>query len=228
MSSRTAMIAAGVVLVLGGGVAAAGGTAGLVALGTDGTLESGRSSLASRTTALVTDEAYINHLDTHLLGHPSVTLSVRGSGRPVFVGVGPAAAVDRYLAGAEVETVTDLEVRPLRLTTTVHHGATRPAPPADQTFWVAQADGGSAAATTWPIHDGRYRVVVMNADGSPGIRVDGEVGLRAAWLTPVVWSVLGGGLAVLLLGLTLLLLGLRSVTRPDRVAAAPSYQTVGL
>ena len=52
-------------------------------------------------------------------------IDVRGWGKPVFVGVGPAEAVDRYLAGASVETVTDVEVRPFELTTTVREGSMR-------------------------------------------------------------------------------------------------------
>ena len=185
MSKRTALIAAGVVLAAGGGVTAIAGGATLAIAGTDGTLSTGRHALTSDTAALVSDRADIDDFDRAHVGHPALDLTVTGSDRPVFVGVGPAADVDRYLAGASVETVDDIETGPFHLETTVRSGTARLAPPVDQDFWVARSSGATSAATSWHLHDGRYRVVVMNADGTPGIHADGKFGLHVPWLTPV-------------------------------------------
>jgi len=59
MSKRTALIAAGVVLVAGGAVTAIAGGATLAIAGTDGTLSSGQHALTSDTSALVSDRADI-------------------------------------------------------------------------------------------------------------------------------------------------------------------------
>jgi hypothetical protein len=226
MSKRTALIAAGIILTVSGGFAAAGGGAVVAAVGSDNTLSTGRHAITSPTSALVTDEGDINDFDAGSLGHPAIKLSVSGSGKPVFVGVGPAAAVDRYLAGAEVETVTDFDVRPFELTTTVQVGTRRLTSPLAQSFWVAQSEGSSTAATTWKIRDGSYRVVVMNVDGSAGIDIDARFGLHVPRLTAIGWILLGGGFGVLLLGVTVLILGLRSRTPSAPVQTTPEHVTV--
>jgi hypothetical protein len=228
MSKRTALIAAGIVLAAGGGVTAVAGGTTLAIAGTDGTLSTGRHALTSETAALVSDRADIDDLDRAHVGHPSLELSVTGSNRAVFVGVGPAADVDRYLAGASVETVDDIETGPFHLETTVRSGTSQLAPPVDQDFWVARSTGATSAATTWRLHDGKYRVVVMNADGTPGVHADGKFGLHVPWLAPVAFTALGGGAAVLLAGVTILVIALRDQPEPAPVASPSPYVTVGL
>ena len=228
MSKRTALIAAGVVLAAGGGVTAIAGGATLAIAGTDGTLSTGQHALTSDTAALVSDRADIDDFDSAHVGHPAVKLSITDSDRPVFVGVGPAGAVDRYLVGASVETVDDVDTGPFHLETTVRSGTAQPAPPVDQDFWVARSSGATSAATSWHLHDGKYRVVVMNADGTPGIHADGKFGLHVPWLAPVAFTALGGGAAVLLAGITILVLGLRNEPEPAPVDTPSPYVTVGL
>jgi len=126
-----------------------------------------------------------------------------------------------------VETVDDIETGPFHLETTVRSGAARLAPPVDQDFWVARSSGATSAATSWHLHDGRYRVVVMNADGAPGIHADGKFGLHLPWLTPVAVTALGGGAAVLLVGIAVLVIGLRNVPEPTPVVSPSPYVTVG-
>jgi hypothetical protein len=228
MSKRTALIAAGVVLAAGGGVTAVAGGATLAIAGTDSTLSTGRHALTSDTAALVSDRADLDDLDGAHIGNPSLKLAVTGSDRPVFVGVGPAADVDRYLAGASVETVDDVDADPFRLETTVRTGTAQLAPPVDQDFWVARSTGATSAATSWHLRDGKYRVVVMNADGTPGIHADGKFGLHVPWLAPVAFTALGGGTPVLLAGITILVLGLRNEPEPAPVDSPSPYVTVGL
>jgi len=228
MSKRTALIAAGFVLAVGGGVTAIAGGATLAVAGTDGTVSTGRHLFTSDTAALVSDRADIDDFNGARVGHPAVRLSVSGSERPVFVGVAPAAAVDRYLAGASVETVDDVETGPFRLDTTVRPGTARLAPPVDQDFWVARSTGATSAATSWHLRDGKYRLVVMNADGTPGIRAVGTFGLRVPWLAPVAFTALAAGAAVLLAGITLFVVGLRNESQPTPVDGPPPYVTVGL
>jgi hypothetical protein len=228
MSKRTVLIAAGIILTVGGGVVATGGGALVAAIGSDSTLSTGHHAITSQTSALVTEEGDFDDFDAGVLGHPAIKVSVSGSDKPVFVGVGPVDAVDRYLAGSEVETVTDFDVRPFELTTTVRDGSARLTSPLDESFWVAQSDGTSAAATSWKINEGNYRLVIMNADGSPGIDVDGRFGLHVPRLTTIGWTLLGGGLGVLLIGVTVLILGLRTRTPSAPAEATAQYVTVSI
>ena len=226
MSQRIALVAAGAALTALGGLLAVGGGAVVAVTGTDGTLSSGHNTVSSTTSALVTEQGDIDEGGIGFVADPSVEIAVEGSGQPVFVGVGPADAVDRYLAGASVETVTDFEVRPFELTTKVRDGSARLESPLDQSFWVAEADGRSAAETSWKIRDGRYRIVVMNADGSPGIDVEGEVGVHVPRLTAVASTALAGGLILVVTGIVLVIAGARSKDTPAPQAPASPYVAV--
>jgi hypothetical protein len=86
-------------------------------------------------------------------------------------------------------------------------GGGRPqSPPGTQDFWVASSSGPGARALTWDPADGSWTVVVMNADGRPGIDVSADLGARLpalGWIA--VGLVLAG--AVLLVGGVILIAG---------------------
>ena len=214
MSKRIALITAGAVALVGGGAAAICGGAVLAVFGTDNTISSGQHPVSTTTSALVTEQGDFGAHSADILGHPAVKISVTGSAKPVFVGVGPAAAVDRYLAGAAVETVTDFELRPFDLTTTRREGTVRLAPPVEQSFWVAKSVGSTSAATDWKVRDGSYRIVLMNADGSAGVDVESRFGLGVPHLAAIGATVLAGGLLFVVVGVALLLAGLRTRSQP--------------
>jgi hypothetical protein len=222
-SPRIAVIITGVLFVLAGlGTAAAGG--GLLALfGGDSQVSSGRHALSTPTTALVSEVADISDTSdlASVVGRPKVGMSVEAASRDkgVFVGIGPAADVDRYLANSPIDEVTDLEVDPFVLDRSPRSGTKRPAPPADQKFWVAQGAGRDTAALDWKVRDGDYRVVVMNADGSRGVNTAGSVDLEVPHLPTIAWILMGSGLVLLLGGATAIIGAV--VTRPDEVAARP-------
>ena len=183
MSKRTALIATGAVLTAAGGALAAGGLALAALGGTDGTLSTGRPS-RHHATAVVSDKGDLGGSTSLAFGDPTVKVSVNDSDQPVFVGIGPAEDVDRFLAGATVQTVSDFDLLPFQLDTETREGTQQPGSPLDETFWVAQSDGATSAATSWKIDDGSYRVVVMNADGSPGVDVDGSLAVRVPSSAP--------------------------------------------
>ena len=140
MSKRAALIAAGAILTLGGAALAVTGGAVVAAIGTDGTFSS-RGTVTSTAAALVSERGVIEDRGAGALGRPSVEIGVTDSVKPVFVGVGPARDVDRYLAGAAVETVTDFDVAPLHLTGSVREGSRQLDAPGDQDFWVERSEG---------------------------------------------------------------------------------------
>lgn len=106
------------------------------------------------------------------------------SDRALFVGIGPEEQVDTYLAGvahAEIDDVDDDLAASYRL----RAGSDEVAPPGDQTFWVASSEGVGTQELLWEATDGLWAVVVMNADGEPGISADTDVGVKAGFVLPL-------------------------------------------
>ena len=89
--------------------------------GSDNRLTSGVHRISTSTNALVTslDDVGDLHGTADVVGSPTLGLQLTGAAKPNFVGIGPAEAVDRYLATATVETVRDLDVDPFRMRTPV-------------------------------------------------------------------------------------------------------------
>jgi len=116
-------------------------------------------------------------------------------GRPVFVGIARESAVDSYLRGVAHDEVTDVHGNPFSVETVRHAGTVRPAAPARQAFWAASATGRGTQTATWKVDNGRWAVVVMNADGRRGVTTDVSVGASAGWL---IWVGLGLVLAGIL------------------------------
>ncbi len=76
------------------------------------------------------------------VGHAALT--VDGDG-PLFVGIGPAGQVERFVASG--------------------------ANPHQADFWAYSSDGADTEIR-WDLEPGRWAVVVMNPDGSPGVEAD--------------------------------------------------------
>src|SRR5215210_5902558 len=115
-------------------------------------------------------------------------------GQPVFAGIARTTDVERYLAGTAHTEVTDVETSPFEVSYDDHEGSRRPAAPADERIWATSVEGSGRQTLDWDVRDGRWSVVVMNADGSPGIDADVKAGVSIGFLEP-----LGGG-GLLLLG----------------------------
>ena len=220
MTKRVVCIVLGSFFIVVGALTAIGGTALLVLFRGSDTLSSGTEHAATPTVALVTalDDVQGGSGPGDTVGTPSITLSVTNSGRDVFIGVGPAAAVERYLAGAPIDRVSDLKVDPFRLKTVRRDGNATPQPPASQSFWTAKASG-SNPRLTWNITDGSYRLVVMNTDASPRVAIDGKFSLTVPHLFGIALGLLIGGVIALIIGVVLLVLGLR--TAPGRQEPVP-------
>src|SRR3954447_9817991 len=210
--------------IIGGGLLATVGAAialgagGILALGgSDGTFNSGHRDLSTKTTALVSEPAKLNGTKdlTDVLGQPSVRISADSvrSDRNVFIGIGPKAQVDRYLAGAPIDTVHDFSVEPWNLDKTAREGTAKPKPPATQSFWVAKS-AGSTAAIDWKVRDGNWRVVVMNADGTRGVATMSEFEVQIPHLATIALIALIAGLVALAGGIALI--AMRSRRRDQR------------
>jgi hypothetical protein len=155
----------------------------------DGFLMSPSRDLTTPSYAIVSESAKLDTggaewaLDTFL-----GTVRIRSeSDRAVFVGIGPAVAVDAYLAGVARDEVSDLDNSGDPEYTSREGGAPR-SPPSKQTFWAESASGSGEQTVDWDPQDGRWRVVVMNADASRGVSSEMSIG---AELDSVLWIGIG-------------------------------------
>jgi hypothetical protein len=199
--SRAVPITLGALLATFGALIAAAAAAALIQGGTDGTIESDRGPIATPTAAFVSGTATVDDAAeiAEVIGDTELHVSAdRAFGeKPAFVGIGPADAVDRYLKGAPIERVEDLEVEPLSLASRTRPGSREPKAPVSQDFWVAKSTGPGEASIDWEVRDGRYKLVVMNADGSRGVEADAQFGVDIPFLPALALGVLiVGGVAI--------------------------------
>ena len=117
--------------------------------------------------------------------------------RPVFIGIGPQADVERYLGDVERSVVTGFQRHPRY--DQQSGGAPAGAPTAER-FWVASASGAGEQAIIWKPQSGDWVAVLMNADGTRGVQADLSIG---AELDAALWigiGMLAGGVVLLALG----------------------------
>jgi hypothetical protein len=119
-----------------------------------------------------------------------IRVTARGTpANPVFVGIAPTGKVDAYLRGVAQDEIVDLEIDPFSVGYHRRPGTAVPAAPTAQAFWASHASGSGRQTVTWAVQKGDWAVVIMNADGSAGVRAPVSVGAKAAFL---IW--LGAGL----------------------------------
>ncbi len=146
-----------------------------------------------------------------------ITATAR-DGRDLFIGIGPAAAVERYLSGAAHAQVDD--VRHGDVILRERPGRSQLAPPGQQRFWAASTQGAGRQQLTWKARGGSWSAVVMHPDGSPGLDVDVRVGARVGALPWITGGLGAVGLLLLVLGGLLMVVGLRP--RPAAATPAPA------
>jgi hypothetical protein len=119
-----------------------------------------------------------------LLGDVRIRVTPVSSGVPLFVGIGRSTDVDRYLTGVNHTVISEFWGDE----TEAVDGGPAGTPPGTQDFWVASASGPGDQTVERDPADGSWSVVVMNADGRPGIDVGADLGAR---MPAVPWIALG-------------------------------------
>ena len=119
-----------------------------------------------------------------LLDEVRIRVTPTGDEGPLFVGIGPSPDVDRYLAGVNHTVITEFFGDETRAV----DGGSVSSPPGSQDFWVASATGSGSQTVLWEPTDGSWTVVVMNADGRPGIAIGADLGAKVSALP---WIALG-------------------------------------
>jgi len=204
-----------------------GGAAGTIAYGTArndaGFFDTRIEGLQSQTAVVASDDIDLGSgrgAPEWLLDRGDVTVELRAesvrSDVPLFIGVGPEDDVDAYLSGFARDEVTDLKGRTLELRRIDGEGAVPP--PRDQSFWVATSEGVDEQLLRWDVESGRWVVVVMNADGSPGVAAGLHAGIKAGFLLPLFITLLVIGAILTAVAVAVIV----AVLHRDR-AAEPSH-----
>jgi hypothetical protein len=210
-----------------GVLAGIGGGALMALFGSNDTLDSGVQQVSTPTRALVSPASSIHDTSGVQTAFGSVRLHITatpaGAGQHIFLGIGPASAVDHYLSGVSHDVATDVSVDPFRLTLARHGGSAMPPPPGSQSFWVAQASGNHPTLT-WTVTSGSYRVVVMNTDAAAPVAFTGGLDLTIPHLFAIGIGLLIGGIVLIVIAIVLIVLGARSQPQsrpvPDLAARA--------
>jgi hypothetical protein len=216
---RVVAIVCGSLAALVGVALAIGGVVLLMAHATlrdaDGFFMSSTERFTTPTRALTSEGLTIGHVDgpgaTRAAEAAPIRVRVRATradGRTIFVGIARERALDRYLGGVAHDEVTDVHRSPFTVDTLRRRGVAAPAPAGRQRLWAAAAAGRGTQAVEWKVRSGRWSVVVMNADGRPGIAADVSVGARAPWLPWVGLGLMAAGALALAGGAALIRGGL--------------------
>lgn len=124
------------------------------------------------------------------------------SSSPLFVGIARSADVDRYLAGVDHTVITEFWKDEVEN----RDGGSPPSAPGTQSFWAVSDSGAGPRTVVWDPSDGSWTVVVMNADGRPGVAIGADLGAKVPALPWIALGVSVAG-ALFLAGGALLILG---------------------
>lgn len=234
---RIVMIVIGSLVALLGIGLLVGGTGALVAYATQregGFFETGEVRLASPTYAITSDRVDLESepagsdwlVDRGALGTVRVSVDPARPDTPVFVGIGPSADVAAYLDRVSQDQIRDFELSPDRVTYRRLPGEAAPAPPIEESFWVAQVTTDDADDLTWKVESGDWTVVLMNVDASRGVDLDARLGIKVDWFLPATLGLMGSGLVLLAGGTILAIAGSRRLARhvePPPTAAPATW-----
>jgi Domain of unknown function (DUF4389) len=201
---------------------AVGAVTGLVALGL---LATGVGALAidrtQREDGFVTTPSHTYSTPTYALVSETAELegprwawrdlvgTVRVTGRadhPVFLGIGRESDVQRYLAGVGHEVVRDIGDDPGEYDR--QPGDSPAAPPGEQSFWAASAQGTGVVHVDWDVASGNWALVVMNPDGARYVDANLRIGAELDALPWVGGGLLGAGVLLALVAAGLIVLAL--------------------
>ena len=147
-------------------------------------------------------------LPHEVLGDIRLRVTSSNTAVPVFVGIAPTAAVERYLDGVArtvaraasgASSAHDLQIS----------GRAPSTPPTAQTIWDASSVGTRTQELRWTPRAGDWAVVVMNADGSDGVAATASAGAQLPWLGPAGVAFTLGGLVLLTVGIILITVATR-------------------
>jgi len=213
-----AIIVGCLLLVPGLGMAAGGAAAAIgqaVATDDDGYFRFTLDRVESTGVAVATTELWLDDVEGDaapwVFDFLDVDLRLRVDGAAstddVFVGIARSADVEQYLAAAAHSEVIEVDDRTPRYEQV--GGTASIESPLEQDFWTVSASGTGEQQLDWEARGGRWSVVVMNADGSPVVSADVEIGARSGAVTAVSIGLLALGGILTSAAVVLIVVGAR-------------------
>ena len=189
----------------------------------DGFLSTPRDTFSTTSYALVSEPIDLLEADNRgarwalsddVLG--DVRLTADGD-EAVFIGVARTRDVERYLGGVEHDQVVDVRYDPFSVDYRRTAGGAPASAPGDAGFWTVSTSGTGRQTLDWDVEPGKWSVVVMNVDGSDGLRADITVGANASFLLWLAIGLLLAGLLFLAGGGAMIFAGARHTGAPTAV-----------
>ena len=179
----------------------------------DGFYTTASHTYSTPTRALTTDNLDVNGVPGWLnasdhLGRVRID-PTSASGKPAFIGIARTHDVDGYLDQVAHDEITDFDFDPFATDTVRRAGEARPAMPAAQTFWAASSVDGRTL--DWKVREGDWTVVVMNADGSPGVNLEAKAGAKLPLIGRFAWGFAIPGALLGAVSLVLVVAGARGI-----------------
>ncbi|GAB2463674.1 DUF4389 domain-containing protein [Jatrophihabitans fulvus] len=196
---RVTSLVAGILMgILALGIVGAGGVAAWATStqrGAGGYISSDRHTFRTDGYAVTSDRIDLGNAgDAVTPGDVLGTVRIRVRGidatDDVFVGIAPKADADRYLRGVSHLVVTGWDGSDRTRSGSGRAPAVRPS---EAGIWSASAKGTGPQTLTWTPSGGDWTVVVMNADGRPGLGVSADVGATVPDLALIATVLLVGG-----------------------------------
>lgn len=233
---RVLSLIVGVLLMLlGFGVGIGGGVLLAVnsARDADGYATSSELTLTTPTAALVSSDMTIQGTNAWQVrwgdfGTVRVTATAQ-SQAPIFLGVGLASDVNSWLSGTARDEVTQAwGTRNSPRYQRISGDLRALSPPTEQTFWVSRASGPGTIQLQWNAlaSDGRYVLVLANADGSLSVAARSHVGVKVPPLVPLGSGLLIAAGVLILVAIVLIYVGASGLGRHHGgTPAAPTGPT---
>jgi len=140
--------------------------------------------------------------------------------KAVFVGIASAVDISTYVSDVAVERVESWDDDP---ELAYVPGEFSIAPPESQDIWVASNISGDLE---WDISDGDWAIVVLNADGTPGVDVGVTGSARIPFLRTLGVVLIAAGLIGMTVGTLLTYYGVRRVRETHPHIAGPTQPLV--
>ena len=224
-------VVVGVVMMLGGAVIGFGGGVLLAVNSTRdaaGYATSPDLTLTTPTAAVVSSDMTIQGDNRWRMrwgdfGTVRVTAAAQGQA-PIFLGVALASDVDSWLSGTARDEVTRAWGNAGGPALRRISGDIRSvSPPAAQSFWVSQASGTGTVQLQWDAltSNGRYVLVLANADGSPSVAASSRIAVKVPSLVPVGSGLLVAAGVAILIAFLLIYVGAAGLGRHHGGQSAP-------
>jgi uncharacterized protein DUF4389 len=138
--------------------------------------------------------------------------------RPLFVGIARQSDVRAYLANVAHANLREYDVGTSDQRYDQVGGVARPARPASRHIWVASRIG--SAPLEFRLREGKWSVVLMNADASKGVRADVKLGAKVGYLGRATAALFAFGVALVALAVFLIVRGVRRRDGGEPVGAS--------